>query len=208
VTIDIIYADILLGRRDIEAGEFGEGEYRLSFVLPEDCWKLLREPRIEFRVWSDGGADIVIHGLSLKSEIDDGMGTAAPAVSNWQALLLVGSAADTDAAGRIAAKARSGRVFYGPYYFLLPGAYVFQVELDVSQLGGARETFVLETIGPQDHVLARQRFKVHAGMNRLEIGFEIPPADSLKDLVGPLEFRLDKTGSSEFRCVKAELAMG
>ena len=204
VAIEVIYADIFLARQDIHAHEIASDSYRLNFTVPSECQMLLGQARFEFRMWSNGGADIEIRDLSLDMTADGVVGPTSPSVEDWLPLLRPGSAGRRVEGDRIAAEASSGHVFYGPYCFLLPGTYAFVLDCDVQSVQ-TPAILTLEIVGPETKFLAEERFQVRPGSNRLETFFTIPETQSIEKLIGPLEFRLLTNGMSEFLCTAASV---
>jgi hypothetical protein len=204
LAIEVVYADILLARQDIRLHETPNESHRLNFTVPSECAILLGQAKFEFRMWSNGGAYIEIQHLSLDMAADGLVGPSAPSVEDWLPLLRPGTAGKRVEGDRIAAQASNGHVFYGPYCFLLPGTYACVVDCDVQSVQRSA-TVTLEIVGPQTMFLGEQKIQVQLGSNRLEMFFTIPEAQSIEDLIGPLEFRLHTDGRCEFICTRASI---
>ena len=205
LVFEAIYSDVLLARKDLTLTTATDGGFDQQFTVPAGQGELLRSRQFEFRLATNGAAAVAVEAVTLDVVNTAQVVTqAAPNVASWLRSLKLESAGWRETDGTITALAPSGRVFYGPYYKLIPGRYVFALECRADPDGDGGDV-ELEVVAAENDVLARQRCRLKGGRNTLTIPFEIRAAKTPAGLPGPLEFRLWKDAGFTFQCIAVHL---
>jgi hypothetical protein len=191
ISFEAIYnQSLLLGCLGIEEGAFWRAMHILEFEVPKAAG--LNGPWFEFRLFTNGVADIEVFDLSLEHWTSGGESKRAAGAGNWLPILSVGDAGEASAEGVRGKAGVAGHVLYGPYRALLPGKYLLAVDYD-GQIG-EDASLALEAVDSDSQiVLASRELAVEAGASSLELFFTIQGPTSAGELPPSLEFRLGKT---------------
>lgn len=205
--LDVVYGDILFARREIVLSAAVTDVWSLALTVPSGQRDLLGLPNFEFRIATNGAADVSCDFIALDVCNDADVGTSSrPSVENWLPLMSPEAAGRRLDDGTLRALARTGRVFFGPYCKLLPGRYALTLDYEFTA-GDTTKEAEFEVVDGPDSILAWRRFALVAGGGREELRFEITEAETADELAGPLEFRLWKEADFEFHCLAVGLAV-
>jgi hypothetical protein len=207
ISVEAIYNhSLMLGCLGIEESAFSRETHILEFEVPKAVG--LSGPKFEFRLFTNGVAEIELFDLSLEHWTRDDEPKRAAGAGNWLPIMSVGSAGEATAEGVRSEAGVAGHVFYGPYRALLPGKYLLAVDYD-GQIGEGG-SLTLEAVDSDNQiVLASHELPVEAGASSLELSFAIQHPTSAGELPPSLEFRLFKTAGADvlIRAVRIEAAL-
>lgn len=192
--VEVVHGDVLLARRDFQLERDGRHSRSVEFTLPKGLAEIAETPEIEFRVTGDAALTVesvrlCVHGGAAGNAILE-LGSLSP-----------GDAGLRTAGDTISSVSGAGRVFYGPYCRLLPGAYQFSLECRAEESG----EIDLEAVAANTEILARLRMALMPGSNRIRLPFALPRIDDEAFLAGPIEFRLGKGHGFVLTCASARL---
>jgi hypothetical protein len=193
ITVEAVYNELLLGWLSIGESAYSLATHVLKFEVPEKAG--LVGSRFEFRLRTNGVADIDVFDLSLERQAIGGEATPAADSRNWLSLLSIGDAGEATTEGIRGKAGIEGHLFYGPYRALLPSKYVIAV--DYESRGGRGASLQIETVDAIKGVLASRKVAAEEGVSSLELFFTIQQPKSATEQPPPLEFRLAKSARAD-----------